>query len=502
MARLTRREYANALRDLLGHSLTSEQMKLLPSDIAGSSGFSTAGLMSQLDVQGLAQVAEQVALATDLKAAVSCDAAATEEACALEMIRSLGRRAFRRPLDPSEENDYRTLYSTTLRQQIGLSHEQALRTLIEAILQAPAFLYHWEIGAQPAQVGAEDVIRLNGYEVASRLAFFLWGSIPDETLLDAAGSGALEKAETIEAEARRLLQDARARGTIDGFFTEWLELTQGVGAKSAADYPTYTDELGRAMGAELLAFARHVSLDTEGTLADLLTSPESLVDASLAGLYGVPAPAAAGLTLTRLDPETRPGILTRAGFLAVTSNAFEGDPTKRGVIVRKKILCDPPRPPPANVPSLPAPSPDATVRERHEQHFRDPACAGCHRLTDFIGFGFGHFDAIGAYRELERGKNIDASGVIVGLDGRDTPFQNVGELTRALAESPQVRACFARQLWRYALGREESRADAYSLETALDSFERSRFAIRELLVAITTSRSFLYRAPASGEITR
>jgi hypothetical protein len=232
---------------------------------------------------------------------------------------------------------------------------------------------------------------------------------------------------------------------------------------------------------------------------DLFQTDQAFASPELGLLYGL---ANATGTLQALPAGSRPGILTRSAFLASTANAYEGDPTKRGAVIRRRVLCDTLAPPPGNVPELPPPAPDQTVRERHAMHQEVEPCRSCHTLTDPIGFGLGNFDAIGGYRSEEAGKPIDASGSIAGLDGQSPTFSDAAGLMALLAESEQVRACLTKQWLRFGFSRQETRADDYSLESAYHAFQLAGFQLPELLVALTQARSFRYRAPSAGEVIR
>lgn len=494
LRQLSRTEYANALTDLFGDAQGVAQ--LLPGDVAGTSGFATAGLASDVTIRALQQAAETLAKSADVMALTGCDAAgAGATACIDNLLDGFAKRAFRRPLTAVERADYHALYGS-LQSELGLSFDAATRTLLEAIVMAPAFLYHWELGASAPSVGADGVIQLSNYEVASRLAFLLWSSIPDDELLAAAASDALSTAEGVELQARRLLASDKAVGAMRNFHVQWLDVSLG-GSKSPELYPTFNPKLAAAMADELAALTTNL-FQSGGTVGDLFLSRQGFVSPELARLYGSGAAVTGPLAPLTLDA-TRPGLLTRAGFLASTSNAYEGDPTKRGVVIRKRVLCETLVPPPANVPPLPPADPSLSVRDRHSQHMAVEPCRTCHALTDPIGFGFGTFDAVGAYHDTEAGKPIDASGTVAQLDGADRAFSDVTGLMRLLSESEDVRACLTKQWLRFALARGEQPADYGALQSTYQAFASSGFSLSELLVGLTRSRSFRYRAPAPGE---
>jgi hypothetical protein len=503
---LSRDEYANTLRDLLGVTPALAGPAGFASD-ASAAGFATLGLVSDVGVKSLQQLSEQVSGRADVRKLVPCTLpvpAAGEAACAESFIKSFGRRAFRRPLASSEVDDYKRLFTAVLRQQLALPFEGAIRGLIEAMLQSPLFLYHWELGAVPAAVSAPGgIIKLGPHEVAARLSYTFWSTMPDGELMAAADGGALAAPAAVEAQARRLLKAPRSRDALRSFVLQWLRVEDVASLSRAKElYPAWSSVVGQAMEDELVAFALAVLLDGDGKFPSLLAAPFGFANRALAPVYGLPPTTSAALVRVELDPARRSGLLTRPAFLAATANAYEGDPTKRGIVVREQLVCQELVAPPMNVPPLPPPAPNVTTRERHARHFETPACRGCHELTDLIGFGLGNFDAIGAYQITERGKPIDASGALVNVDGVRRPFRDVKELVDLIAASDELRGCVARQWLRFAFRRTETDADAHSLQQAFEAFKRSGWDVRELLVAFAASRSFLYRAAAPGEVTR
>ncbi len=494
---LSREEYDNTVRDLLGDD--SRPAADFGGELAAA-GYATLAPVSEQSVKDLAAYAETLAAKLDLAALLPCSLSpADESGCVREFVTAFGRGAFRRPLTEPEITDYQELYAALSAE--GFAFEDAVRGVVEGLLSSPFFLYHWELGARPAAASG-GVIALDSHELASRLSYLLWSSMPDAELSAAADAGTLTNVETLDAQARRLLADPRARDTVRSFTLQWLRLGDVATLnKSPERYPSYTPALGQAMYDEIAQLSNDVVFDGEGTLTALLTTPVAYVDSGLAELYGA-SYSGSGFVRIELDPGTRPGILTRAAFLSSTSNAYEGDPTKRGIAVREQVICQTLPPPPMNVPPLEPPSPDATVRERHEQHIVDPSCSGCHVLSDYIGFGFGEYDAIGGYQTSEAGKPIDVSGTLSKLDGVDRNFANTAELTSLLAESPEVQGCFVKQWLRFAFKRTEALADNYSLERVYQAFSGSGYSVREMLVALVKSRSFMFRSPAEGEVTQ
>lgn len=482
LRQLNRVEYRNAAVELFGNSQHVDE--LLPGDVAGSSGFATAGLASEVTVQALQQAAEKLASTVNVQELTGCDTnGAGEAACIESLLASFGARAYRRPLSPAELSEYQTLYGS-LRSEVGMGFEAAARTVVEALLQSPGFLYHWELGPRAPLPDVEGVIKLGGYELASRLSFLLWSSIPDADLLAAAASGGLDSPEGIETQARRLLASDKALATMRNFHLQWLEVALAGVNKSAEIYPSFTPALAAAMEDELAFFSNDL-YQGGGTAGDLFQAMTAPASPALATLYGSSA---------------RPGVLTRAGFLTATSNAYEGDPTKRGAVIRTRVLCDTLVPPPANIPPLPAASPNQTVRERHAMHMSVEPCQSCHRMTDPIGFGLGNFDAMGGYQAQDSGKPIDTAGSVVDLDGSEQTFADAAELMALLANSQDVRACLTKQWLRFGFSRAETVADDASLESAYQSFAQSGFQLSELLIGLTRARSFRFRAVSPGEV--
>lgn len=484
LRRITRQQYANAVRDLLGVKADVEGLdadeKIGPFD----SNFSAP--ISPVQLSQYRALAEAVALdaASDLDALLPCDA--TQPSCLPTFVADLGRRAFRRPLDPAEITTYASLATDG-------DPEDGVRLAVQAMLQSPYFLYHLELSL-PEPDGADAVVELGSYELASRLSFFLWDSVPDGALMDAAEAGTLDEAAGLRAEAERLLADPRAREAVAAFHEQWLGLDHlETITKDESVYPAFDDELREAMRNETRRFTAAVVLAGDGRLETLLTAPFSYLEGPLFELYGV-APTGAGVGEPVALPEgERAGLLTQASFLAAHAHTNQSGPIQRGATVRTNLLCTPPPPPPPDINVVPPdPDPNATTREIFEMHTADPTCAGCHVLIDGIGLGFEGYDGIGAFREEQNGLPVDQSGSLVGTDV-DGDFDGVVELAHMLAESQQVRQCVTRQWFRFAFGRVEGEADECTLEVLDYSFEESGHDVRALLLAIIESDAFRYR---------
>jgi Protein of unknown function (DUF1592)/Protein of unknown function (DUF1588)/Protein of unknown function (DUF1595)/Protein of unknown function (DUF1585)/Protein of unknown function (DUF1587) len=500
MLRLTNREYNNTVRDLLGD--TTQPANQFASDRDPTFEFRRAGDVAVQDATLLRTAAEGLATAATPKLVAGqllpCDPASTgEPACAAMFISTFGRRAFRRPVAADEATRLTALY-TTARTSLGLSFTDAIGVLVEAMLQAPQFLYHWELAPTDALIHEGSVIRLGPYQVAARLSYFVWGSMPDDMLLAAAAAGQLDTAAGVQTQARRLLADPRAKDTVSSFFYDWIAL-DGLPdrTKDTTVYPGYTADVEAAMVQETSTFVQSVAFGGDGRLATLLGAPYSYLDGALAKEYGATATGTA-FTKTSLDPTQRAGLMTQGSFLALTGNADGSNPVRRGKFVYTKLLCNQMPPPPANVPPPASASAGGTTRQRFEQHDQNACAKGCHTLMDPIGFAFENYDGIGQWRTMDNGLPVDATGSI-GLDGKTQTFNDAIGLTALLAQSPQVRSCFSGEWSRYALARVDTPDDAASLQATASAFAGDAASLQDLIAAVATMRSFRYRSLSPGE---
>lgn len=413
-----------------------------------------------------------------------CTPAAGDDACAEQIARELGRRVFRRPLDDDEVEKYAGLVLGQSDPGDGL--EVALRTM----LASPFFLYRFEIGEAEG-----DAFRLSAYEVASALSYGLLGTTPDDALLNAAEAGELDAPDGVEAQARRLLQDPRARDLLGLFAVQWLGVERIATAdKSASLFPDFTGDLRAAMLEETRRFVGHVAFAGSGRFDELLTADYTFVDDALAAHYGLPTPDESGRVQL---PESRRGLLGHGSVLGSYAYSDQTSPVRRGLFVRRQLLCQELPDPPPDAGGVPEVDPNATTRERFEQHGSDPACASCHQFIDPVGFGFEHFDPVGAWRDQDAAQPIDATGVVTGLetlgDAEALPFSSLPELAEILEGSEAAGACFVRQYFRFAHGRLEGEADDCALDRLEGAFAESEHDILELVVATLTSPEYLLR---------
>lgn len=499
LRRLTQLEYRNTVRDLLGVEPPSSLEFPVDGRAGGFDNNATVLSVSPLLAEKYLEAAEALAPAALARnpTLVPCDPAALgEQACARQFIESFGRRAYRRQLTPAEIERLTRAFTAG---RHGGSFQDGVQLVIETALQSPAFLYRFELGG--AAAAGQKLVRLSQHELATRLSYFLWGSMPSDELLADADAGQLDTTERVAARARLMLDDVRARRAVAEFYRQWLGVSDiATLEKDTTAYPEFTPALRSSMAGELPAFVEHVIWSADRRLTTLLTAPVGFVDGPLAALYGVEASGAATTSQVALDPEQRAGILTQAAVLAVHALPNQSSPVARGKFVRERLLCQHPAPPPPDLDVTPPEvDPDLSTRERFAQHTESPQCAGCHELMDPLGFAFESYDTLGRYRATEGGKPIDTSGWISGSTDVDGPFQNARQLASRLAQSQQVQACVAKQWFRYAFGRHEGPADACSLAQLEADFATSEGDLHELLVSLTRTEAFLHRRPVSVE---
>lgn len=480
LRRLTKLEYNNLVADLLGDTRDlgarfGEDEKL------GRFSVNVDAPASEQQVEQYLEAAESVAkLAVEaLPKVLPCDPAALgEDACAQQFINQFGERAFRRPLTPEEAANITSVYQAA---KTGADFKRGIHVAIERVLTSPHFLYHVELGAGETAPG---VVPVSSYEQAARLSFFLWRSAPDATLLAAAAAGELATAAGIETQALRMLKDDRAARTLRNFHTEWLGLGELAETENAPPPASMREESLRTLD--------EVVWQGSGKLDEFFSTTVAYLDGPLREFYGVQDAAADPATFTRyeLDPATRAGVLTRAGFLAGNDN-----PSRRGKFIREEVLCGLiPPPPPAGVPKLGETMANETPRDAWERHVSDPACGGCHILMDPLGFGFEHYDEEGHYRTMFNDLPIDNSGEVTGTKDVDGPYVGAQELQQKLATSKDVRECMTQQWFRFALSRDpHEEQDGCSVVQANTTFATSGYKIQDLMLAVTKSDSFRHR---------
>jgi hypothetical protein len=494
LARLTRMQYERTVRDLFAPIETPEISLAADLAVGGFKGNTKAQTPSPALIEDYAKAARLIAEAAVAKrdTLLGCTptARADEDACLATFLPRFGKRAYRRPLTDDEIAKLTALYGSA--RDSGSDFPAALNVVLQVMLISPHFLYRVEIGTP---IAGKSAIQLAPYEMASRLSYLIWNTMPDDALFESAESKELATPEGLDKQARRLLLDPRAHDGVREFFGEWLAFDKIANLqKDPTAYPSFGSATTAAMRASADKFVENVFFGT-GSFRTLLTDDHAWVNATLAPIYGVPAPAGTDLTLVPVDATQRAGVLTSAGVMAALAHANTDAPVQRGVFLLDRVLCRPPPPPPMNVPPAPAfvPGDAKTNRERLEQQHEQGVCGGCHKTIDPLGFAFGHYDAIGAWRTTDNGQPVDATGTFNGPGDLTGSFDGAVELSRKLVDSSLVHSCLASQWMRYALGVDLAAVPPEKVQPILDAFVSSNLDMRELLVGLVKSDAFRTR---------
>jgi hypothetical protein len=371
------------------------------------------------------------------------------------------------------------------------------------MLHSPHFLFRIEGGADDGDAP---------FAIASRLSYFLWDTMPSDELLQAAGDGKLATAAQIEATARRMLEDPRARGGMEEFLAQWMRFDRVLEAtRDRRRFREFNAEVAAAMVEETRRLFNHLVWGDRNFL-EFFTADYTFVNPDLARLYGLPAPQEEFAKVAYPADSGRSGVLGHGSFLVLTSKPAETSPTARGLFVRNQLLAQEIPPPPAGLnATLPNITEEApmTNRQRLAVHLNSESCAGCHRLMDPIGLGFEQYNAIGVFqkkmvlqfpaepsdgarrRRTIKELDVDPSGFIQGME--DSAFSTPRELGRLLAGSKTCQKAIVKQLFRYAFGRQETEDDQPAIDAMLARFRDSGFRFRELIVALVTSDLFLQK---------
>ena len=502
LRRLTRSQFKNAVRDIFGYEVDVTE---LDTDIGQ---FAAIGASSvETSPRGVEQYQTAIESAVN---AVWTDATkraqfigctpgnAAADACTRTFIETMGRRAWRRPLEAAEIDQLATVASTATT-ELG-SGLEGVRWATVAMFTSPSFLYRPELGETGKQT-------FTSYETASRVAFLVWNSLPDKQLLDDAASGALATADGVRAAVTRLLDASSGSGreSIGEFAQQYMELDRVLSQpKDPTLYPEYKPDsnsedpsaLQLGMVRDMRATWEGLAFDDKASALTLFSTPKATVNAELAKLYGLDA---TGLTSTTFKTVTLPadsprvGILSKAGFLSQFANQKEGSPTLRGKFIREWLMCKVVPPPLAGVALvLPDqdPSKPTTKRQRLDAHRSQPVCASCHALMDPMGLPLETFDAIGRYRTQEAGLTIDSSGDVDGA-----PVANARAMGEAMAQNKAMAACMVRRFHAYAMGRDERNEDGTVVNDLIGAFETSGYQLRDLVVSTVTHQAFSAVAP-------
>ncbi len=411
-----------------------------------------------------------------------------EESCARLILSALVRRAYRRPVADADLRKPMDLYHQA---RAAGDFDAGIEMALSAVLVNPQFLFRIE--ADPPGVAPHTAYRIPDVQLASRLSFFLWSSIPDDELLDLAERGELSKPGVIERQALRMLADPRSKSLVSNFAGQWLHLRNLDSiTPDLRLFPDFDDNLRQAFRRETELLFESV-LREDRSVLDLLKSDHAYLNERLARHYGIPYVYGGQFRRVELDDDSmRGGLLRQGSILTVTSYATRTSPVIRGKWILENILGTPPPPPPANVPALKDNTVSSTlsVRERLAEHRRDVACAGCHRLMDPVGFSLENFDAVGRWRTSEEGRPVDAAGGLT--DG--SRFEGVTGLERALLRRPDLFVgTLTEKLLTFALGRGVACHDAPAVRKVVREARARGYRFSSPIVGIATSIPFQMR---------
>ncbi len=460
--RLSRSEYNRTVRDIFG--VAGQPANSLPPDPVKSFD-NSADLLSTspLHIEQFLVISGRVidaALADPVLASrvVVCDPAGTSaDACSREIFRTVGRRLARRPLTAEELTDVEALASAA--RADGDTFVESVKVGLRGLLMSPQFLFR-ELPDSAAGGGPRPV---DEFVLATRLAYLVWGSAPDDRLLDLAEQGALSPADRLTAELKRMLSDPRTSSLTDDFAHQWLALAKLQDASpDPVLFPGVDKGLLDDMRSEVMLGFSDLLKSNRGPI-ELVRGRQTFLNERLARHYGRTDVLGSQFRRVDVDPTQRSGVLTQAGILTMTSTPKATHLIRRGVWVASALLCAEPPPPPANIPVLGPAMPGETQRQQLERHRADPACATCHELIDPLGFGLESYDPVGRYRTTdENGQTIDSTGTLPG--GR--AFRGAIELAPLLERGPEFSRCLTSKLLTYALGSEFAAQDCHAQKLA------------------------------------
>jgi len=423
-------------------------------------------------------------------------AAADEIPCARQIVSNLVRRAFRRAPGDADFESLLSFYQQE-RTKTG-SFEAGIEMALRRILADPEFVFRFE--PPPAAVPPNGQYRISDTELASRLSFFLWSSIPDDELLKLAIQGKLHEPAILEMQTRRMLADPRARALVTSFAGQWLYLRELKNANpDAREFPDFDDNLRQAFQRETEMLFESV-LREDRSVLDLLDADYTFVNERLAKNYGIANVYGPDFRRVPVPNDARRGLLGQGSMLLVTSNANRTSPVQRGKWILENLLGSPPPLPPPNVPPLKENTSGAavaSVRERMEEHRANPVCAGCHKIMDPIGLSLENFDGVGQWRTVDSGFPIDASGQLV--DG--TPLNGPASLRKALLDRPEAFVgAMTEKLLMYGVGRETKYYDMPVVRAIMREAASDRYRLSELVLGIVKSAPFQMRVKEAPEV--
>jgi hypothetical protein len=494
--RLNTVEYNTTLADVLGTTLQPASGNWRGGELAGFDNIASVLGMDEAQYERYLAAAGTIAaevLASDAIRTRFVACALEEPACVRTSLEAIGLRLFRRPLSPEEITTYQRVHETAL--ALGDPPSSALELSFQALLSSAEFLYRIELDPEPSSAAPHP---LSGFELASRLSYFLWSSAPDDPLLSLAADGSLHDPAALSATVDRMLSDPKSERFVAHFAGQWL------GARDVLSHPgskpfAWSPQVALAASDEMLRFFSEF-LRTDRSWFEFPTADVNYVDTWLAALYGMPRPTA---TPERVEHtvDRRAGFFGLAGFLALTSFDRRTSPSLRGSWIAGNILCKPPEDPPPEVPKLEPDGVDSSalsVRELLERHSQNPTCAGCHALFDPYGLALEEYDEIGQHRSAYGdGTPVDASAVLPQSEAHPDGLALTGleGLAHAVATDPQFGSCLAEKVLTYGLGRTITPADQPYLAQvrAVWTAPGEVPSLRRLIRALVLSEPFRFR---------
>ena len=485
--RLSRTELSNLVRDVLADEssapakfLSEDQYRPFDNDYTVQSA--SSALIESLEATAN-DIAARAVLPANRGRIVPCTPTGPgDAACLRSTIESIGRRLYRRPLSEEQVQAYLTLQSYATESDPSVPHDfyTAVNLVLRSMLQDPEVLYRIEVGTPTSEPG---IFALDDYEVASRLSFLLWGSGPDDALLDQAGAGKLTEAGSRAQAAARLLSDTRARVQLERFHAMWL----GYRAIPASA------ELAAAFSLETNKLIEKVVFDQPSSYLDLFTSPQTYVSGPLPAQYGVAAPAGGQGWVSYAD-DKRAGILSHGSVLAAFSKFSDTSPTQRGIFVQTRLLCNKIGAPPANVnvDQPPGDGDKVCKIDRYDEHRKLASCKGCHEQLDPIGYGLENYDIGGRYRSHD-----DAHEDCILPDKGELPgvgeFSGPGQLAQLLVSNGELESCFVQHFMSYAVGRELRPEESAAKDSLLASFKAGGYDLQQMLSRYVSDERFALR---------
>ena len=492
LRRLNRAEYNNTIRDLLG--IDFKPADDFPQDDVGY-GFDNIGdvlslppLLMEKYLAAAEKIVARALASPEARKRIFIVPTQNEES-ARQILERFATRAYRRPLRGDELR--RLLRFVEMAEKNRDSFETGIELALQAVLVSPHFLFRVELDPRPDDPRA--IHPISHYELASRLSYFLWSSMPDDALFELARKKTLREPDVLEGQVRRMLKDPRSRALVDNFAGQWLQLRTLNEFKPDPDlFPSFDEKLRAAMLRETELFFENVVREDRGIL-DFIDADYTFVNERLAKHYGLSGVKGESFRRVSLTGTPRGGILTQAAVLSVTSNPTRTSPVKRGKWILENILGTPPPPPPAGVEELKDDKEavlSGSLRQRMEQHRANPNCATCHQRMDPLGFGFENFDAIGGWRTKEGKHAIDPSGTLP--NGQS--FKGPAELRGILKTRQEAFArCLAEKLLTYALGRGVERYDRCALDDIVRGVGKDNYKFSRLVIEIAKSDPFQKR---------